>query len=321
MTKFSIIIPVYKVEKYLCQCVDSVLGQSCQDFEVILVDDGSPDECPKICDEYVEKHENIKCIHLNNGGSSQARNAGLSIASGEYIMFVDSDDYLVNSDVLSLLAEKTTDNPDIVHYKNIEWLESDGSLKECSFDFNISTDGKTLDEIYCELIDKDSYFNSAWSKIVRREVLDKNKIEFIPGLLGEDNEWFYNVVMAAKNVALVDAPLYVYRRRQSSITSSLTEKNLSDQLFVIAKWVDIIEREVNNPHIKVVRGSLAKQYCSALIIAGSIPDAKSYYVTLKQYKHLLNYTKTPRVVVFRWLVRIWGIKGTIALLRVYKSLR
>lgn len=321
MTKFSIIIPVYKVEKYLRQCVDSVLGQSYLDFELILVDDGSPDACPQICDEYAQKYENVRCIHQKNGGQSCARNTGLSAASGEYIMFIDSDDYLANSNVLGLLAEKTTGNPDIVHYKNIEWLEADGSIKECSFDFNICTEGKTLDEIYCELIDKDAYYNSAWSKIIRREVLVENKIEFIPGLLGEDNEWFYNVVMAAKNVALVDAPLYVYRRRQSSITSSLTEKNLSDQLFVIAKWVDIIEREVNNPHIKVVRGSLAKQYCSALIIAGSIPDAKSYYVTLKQYKHLLNYTKTPRVVVFRWLVRIWGIKGTIALLRVYKSLR
>jgi hypothetical protein len=178
-----------------------------------------------------------------------------------------------------------------------------------------------LDEIYCELIDKDAYYNSAWSKIIRREVLVENKIEFISGLLGEDNEWYYNVVMAAKQVVLVDEPLYVYRRRQSSITSSLTEKNLSDQLFVIAKWDEIIKREVDNPHIKVVRGSLAKQYCSALIIAGSIPDAKPYYAELRKYKHLLNYTKTRRVVIFRWFVCFLGVNGTIAALRAYKRIR
>ena len=182
-------------------------------------------------------------------------------------------------------------------------------------------EGKTLDEIYCELIDKDSYYNSAWSKIIRREVLVENKIEFISGLLGEDNEWYYNVVMAAKHVVLVDEPLYVYRRRQSSITSSLTEKNLSDQLFVIAKWDGIIKREVDNPHIKVVRGSLAKQYCSALIIAGSIPDAKPYYAELRKYRHLLNYTKTRRVVIFRWIVWLLGVNGTIAALSAYKKIR
>lgn len=319
--KFSIIIPVYKVEKYLRPCLDSILGQTYKDFEVILVDDGSPDACPQICDEYAERYESVRCIHQNNGGLSCARNAGLSIASGEYIMFVDSDDYLANSNVLGLLAEKTTGNPDIVHYKNIEWLEADGSIKECSFDFNICTEGKTLDEIYCELIDKDAYYNSAWSKIIRREVLVENKIEFISGLLGEDNEWYYNVVMAAKQVVLVDEPLYVYRRRQSSITSSLTEKNLSDQLFVIAKWDEIIKREVDNPHIKVVRGSLAKQYCSALIIAGSIPDAKPYYTELRKYRHLLNYTKTRRVVIFRWIVWLLGVNGTIAALRAYKRIR
>ena len=319
--KFSIIVPVYKVEQYLRPCIDSILGQTYKDFELILVDDGSPDACPQICDEYAEKYENVRCIHQKNGGLSCARNTGLSAASGEYVMFIDSDDYLANSNVLGLLAEKTTGNPDIVHYKNIEWLEADGSIKECSFDFNICTEGKTLDEIYCELIDKDAYYNSAWSKIIRREVLVENKIEFISGLLGEDNEWYYNVVMAAKQVVLVDEPLYVYRRRQSSITSSLTEKNLSDQLFVIAKWDEIIKREVDNPHIKVVRGSLAKQYCSALIIAGTIPDAKPYYAELRKYKHLLNYTKTRRVVIFRWIVWLLGVNGTVAALRAYKRIR
>ena len=319
--KFSVIVPVYKVEQYLRPCIDSILGQTYKDFELILVDDGSPDACPQICDEYAQKYENVRCIHQKNGGLSCARNTGLSVASGEYVMFIDSDDYLANSNVLGLLAEKTTGNPDIVHYKNMEWLEADGSVKDCSFDFNICTEGKTLDEIYCELIDNDAYYNSAWSKIIRREVLVENKIEFMSGLLGEDNEWYYNVVMAAKQVVLLDEPLYVYRRRQSSITSSLTEKNLSDQLFVIAKWDEIIKREVDNPHIKVVRGSLAKQYCSALIIAGTIPDAKPYYAELRKYKHLLNYTKTRRVVIFRWIVWLLGVNGTIAALRAYKRIR
>lgn len=94
MSKISVIIPVYKVEKYLNRCVDSVINQTYKDLEIILVDDGSPDECPKICDEYAAKDSRIKVLHKPNGGVSSARNAGLDIASGDYITFVDADDYI-----------------------------------------------------------------------------------------------------------------------------------------------------------------------------------------------------------------------------------
>ena len=92
--KLSIIMPVYNVEDYLCKCIDSVLNQDYEDYEVILVDDGSPDECPKICDSYAKKHDNIRVVHRENGGLSAARNSGIEVAIGEYILFVDSDDYI-----------------------------------------------------------------------------------------------------------------------------------------------------------------------------------------------------------------------------------
>ena len=101
----SVIVPVYKVEKYLHRCIDSVLAQTFTDFELILVDDGSPDNCGKICDEYAEKDERIHVIHKENGGLSSARNAGLDIATGDYIVFIDSDDYVENC-LLQLVAEK-----------------------------------------------------------------------------------------------------------------------------------------------------------------------------------------------------------------------
>ena len=101
--KVSIIVPVYKVEKYLNRCVDSILAQTFTDFECILVDDGSPDGCPAICDEYAKKDNRIKVIHQENKGVSAARNAGLDMAKGEYILFVDSDDWIDESTVQSLL--------------------------------------------------------------------------------------------------------------------------------------------------------------------------------------------------------------------------
>lgn len=102
--KFSIIIPCYKVEKYLRQCVDSVLVQTFEDYEVIIVDDGSPDGCPAICDEYAIKDNRVKVIHKENGGLSDARNAGLDVAHGEYVMFLDSDDWWDDKDALRKVA-------------------------------------------------------------------------------------------------------------------------------------------------------------------------------------------------------------------------
>ena len=125
---FSIIIPVYKVEKYLNQCVDSVLNQSFKDFELILVDDGSPDNCPRICDDYAKKDARVKVIHQQNGGQACARNTGLSYAVGMYIIFLDSDDYLIDSTALEKINDKTVAEPDVTLYGYRKLFESDGSF-------------------------------------------------------------------------------------------------------------------------------------------------------------------------------------------------
>lgn len=319
--KFSIIIPVYKVEKYLHECVDSVLNQTFTDFEVILVDDGSPDSCPAICDGYAHADKRVIVVHQKNQGQSGARNTGLKHANGDYVCFIDSDDYLIDDSVLQILADKTIDNPDIVNYKFKEWFEADGHTAECKFDYNVPTKRRSIADIYCSLIDKDAYYNSAWSKIIRRSLLVDNNIEFERGLLGEDNEWFYHVVMVAKKVDLIDKPLYVYRRRQGSITTTTTRKNLTNQLYVIEKWVDILNANANDPRKKIVLGSLAKQYCSAVIIYSGLSNVSDLYSRLKDKSYLLNYTKTKRVVTFRKISGVLGLKGLINLLRIVKKIR
>lgn len=319
--KFSIILPIYKVEKYLRPCLDSILNQSYKDFEVILVDDGSPDSCPQICDDYSHKDSRVKVLHKKNGGQADARNVGLGAAVGEYICYVDSDDFFIDEKVLQLLADNTKGNPDIVHYKNVEWLETDGSILPCPYSYDVPTEGRSIVEIYCDLIDRDAYYNSAWSKIIRRKLLMDNNIRFEKGIVGEDNEWYYHVVMVAETLVLLDESLYVYRRRAGSITTSLTEKNLKDQLYVIEKWVNLLKNGSDIPAAKVIYGSLAKQYCSAIIIASNIDLSKDYIRKIKNYAFLLNFTKTKRVVIFRHIVRILGVKATIQLLKLYNKLK
>ncbi|MBR1467650.1 MAG: glycosyltransferase family 2 protein [Bacteroidaceae bacterium] len=318
--KFSIILPVYKVEKYLHECIDSILNQSFCDFEVILVDDGSPDKCPQICEEYAKKDNRIKVIHKANGGQADARNVGLEAAKGEYICYIDSDDFLAHNGVLQLLAEKTKGNPEIVHYKFKERFESDGHIANCRFDYKVPTKGRSLADIYGDLIDKDAYYNSAWSKIIRRELLLENNIRFEKGIVGEDNEWYYHVIMVANSLVLVDEPLYVYRRRQGSTTTSTTRKNLLDQLYVLEKWEKILKNKGGDPRAKVVKGSLAKQYCSALIIYAGLRGVSDLYPQLKEKDYLLNYSKTKRVVTFRQAKKIVGLRGLIFGLMLIKKL-
>ena len=319
--KFSIIIPVYKVENYLRPCVDSILNQAYKDYEVILVDDGSPDKSPEICDDYARTEARVKVIHKQNGGQADARNVGLEAAQGDYICYIDSDDFLANDGVLQLLADKTVGNPDIVHYKFKEWFESDGHIADCRFDYNVPTEGRTVAEIYCDLIDKDAYYNSAWSKIIRRDLLNDNNIRFVKGIVGEDNEWYYNVVMVANSLVLVDDCLYIYRRRQGSTTTTATRKNLLDQLYVLDKWTKLLHEKANDDRARVVWGSLAKQYCSAMILYAVLPGVSDLYPQLKEKEYLLNYSKNKRVEIFRLAKMIVGLRGLILGLRIIKKIR
>lgn len=319
--KFSIILPIYNVEKYLSECIDSILKQSFKDFELILVDDGSTDSSPQICDDYAEKDNRIKVIHKINGGQADARNRGLDVALGDYICYIDSDDYLVNENVLCLLAEKTKTNPDVVHYKFKEWFEKDGHIAECKFDYNVQTEGRSLGEIYCDLIDKDAYYNSAWSKIIRRNLLIEHNIRFEGGIVGEDNEWYYHVVMAARSLVLVDEPLYIYRRRQGSTTTTATRKNLLDQLYVLTKWESILKNLETDDRARVVWGSLAKQYCSALIIYAKVDNVRDLLPEIKKKKYLLQYSKNPRVLVFRRVINFIGLNSFILGLKVIQKIR
>ena len=178
MMKLSIIVPVYKVEKYLRRCLDSLLCQGFQEneYEIICVDDGSPDRCPQICDEYAKLHSNISVIHQKNAGIACARNTGIAAAKGEYVICIDSDDYLVDADILSCINEKTSSNPDVIMFGYKKYFESDKSwgADVCPvLEVNLSV-GQTVKS----MLQNGSYIATAWTKAVKLDVLRKNNIEF-----------------------------------------------------------------------------------------------------------------------------------------------
>jgi len=220
---FSIIVPIYNVERYLEQCIESVLAQDYQNYELILVDDGSPDNSIDICVKYAKQYPNIILIHKVNGGLSDARNAGIKLARGEYLMFLDSDDYWNGTSILSDLQKIIIENnPDVIfnymssvypdkiinHYMNREKLV--GSFRE---DFK---------GLYQEGI----YLGFTWTKIVKREVILKNQLFFIKERYFEDIPWSFSLTKYIGTYAIYQNCFYMYRReRKGAISSAVTKKN------------------------------------------------------------------------------------------------
>ena len=211
MTKVSIVIPIYKVEKYLRECLDSVINQTLDDIEIILVDDGSPDNCPQICDEYAKKDSRIKVIHKENGGYGAAVNTGIQNATGEYIGIIESDDW-VSAYMYECLYNKSINKKfDIIKgsygrvnnsetYKiNIAYhlMQMYDEMKEFTF------------EDCPELL---NYHTSIWSAIYRRQWLLENNIKFVEDIRPyEDIPFIAEAYAKAKSIAIVPLPLYYYR--------------------------------------------------------------------------------------------------------------
>ena len=169
---FSVIIPVYNVENYLHECVDSIVNQTYQDFELILIDNGSTDNSGKICDEYASKYPTVRVQHLMpNIMASGARNEGQAMAEGDYILFIDSDDYYIDNKVFEKLKAKSTSHPDVILFNHVDYFEKTGTYGKKLYNMDVETEGKSVVDVCNELINKDSYYNSAWSKAIMRSIL------------------------------------------------------------------------------------------------------------------------------------------------------
>lgn len=221
-TLVSVIVPIYKVEKYLARCVESIIRQSYKNLEIILVDDGSPDGCPAICDAYAEKDSRIIVVHKVNGGLSDARNAGMRIATGEILSFVDSDDWIEETMIEDTVRTLEDTGSDIVLFgSNV----TDG--KSIRTDFTSDELTVMEPEEALELIVNNSQVSShAWDKIYKKEVWDG--LEFPVGKLYEDVFVMHEVFKNAKSIAFLDRPYYYYYQRAGSIISDRTLQSYRD---------------------------------------------------------------------------------------------
>lgn len=217
----SVIVPIYKVEEYLDECVQSILNQTYQNFELILVDDASPDNCGKMCDAYAEANSKVKVIHKENGGLSSARNAGLEIAKGEYIAFIDSDDYIRDCYLEDMvkLAEQYTADLVCCHFTKAEvfdgWEDADSKI--------IYRGEEIIDNRYTN----DVVMTVAWNKLYHRKFFFEYGLRYPHGKIHEDNFLTPQILYRAKCMVITGKSLYFYRVRDNSIvTGSFSEKKL-----------------------------------------------------------------------------------------------
>lgn len=216
MELISVIVPVYNVEKYLDRCVDSLVNQVYKNLEIILVDDGSPDNCPTMCDAWAQKDSRIKVIHKENGGLSDARNAGMAMVTGEYIAFVDSDDWVDLNLLHTLLTALKKSNSDIACCKIVKVREDEkkSQVGNCLGEYKLYDTESAMYEL---ITDKDIQ-QIVWNKLYKRKVL--GNIKFKKGKYNEDEFWTYQVVGNANQIVVVDYPGYYYLQRNSSIMGS-----------------------------------------------------------------------------------------------------
>lgn len=208
----SVIVPIYKVEDYLKRCVDSIINQTYSNLEIILVDDGSPDNCPQICDAYAKQDARIKVVHKENGGLSDARNAGMEIATGEYISFIDSDDY-VHMDMLNILLDvMLKEDCEIAQCGTVKFNEGETvALNEVDYEVKVYNTKEALKE----LINDGHFVQTVWNKLYKADIA--LKLPFRKGKLNEDEYWTYIVFAQSKNIAEVTAGMYFYLQRSTSI--------------------------------------------------------------------------------------------------------
>ncbi len=226
----SVIVPIYKVERYLRTCIDCILLQTYPDFELILIDDGSPDNCGAICDDYAQKDSRIRVIHQSNGGAANAKNTGLRIATGKYLSFVDADDYLEPFAYELMVRELEKEQADVIQcsFRHV--------YVNCSVDHNRRTGLQTVDTVsYLRRFTVDWTCGLLWDKLYRRSLFDG--IYFEEGHKIDDEFFTYQGIMNASKVLCMPDIVYNYRMRASSVTQMPEAKQqiITDQLDYLQK--------------------------------------------------------------------------------------
>lgn len=304
----SIVIPIYKVEEYLEQCLDSVLKQSTLvEFEVIAVNDGSPDKCGDILNKYMKRYPNLNVIHQQNQGLSVARNNGLNSARGEYVWFIDSDDWIEPGSLMAI-ADALQSKPDILQIRfNFVW--ADKIITNYQYIWVDSISG-------CSAYLRGGLPAPAQFTIVRRSLLFENNLRFYPGILHEDTEYKPKLAIVAQTAACLDKPIYNYRQRESgNIMSTYGLRNARDLITGCLSIVDFISlRPYDEQEYEVVGDAIGANINHLLnrLAHYKGSDYEKIIKLLKDNKDLFQWMRKSNKWKYRIEAIFFGLNFNIA---------
>lgn len=289
MTKLSIVIPVYNVENYIAQCLESILNQSFKDLEIICVNDGSTDNSLSVLQDYKAKDDRIIIIDKKNEGSGIARNAGLSIAKGEYVYYVDGDDWIEDNALEKIIVKADKLNTDILIFGGLSYYEGKGKNGGYSADklpkeyFNKVFSSKDIKK------DIFKFPSTAWTKLYRRDFLIKNNIKFQDIKAGQDQLPFFHSMIKAERIALLPENIYCYRKNRKGAVTSVKKKKSFSPIYVFYGVEEMLKSENLLDEYKNV--FVNKYFSKATSWLGKFQDdlKHDYYL---EYMKLLEHIKS-----------------------------
>lgn len=285
----SVIVPCYKVEAYLPRCVDSILRQTYKNIEIFLVDDGSPDNCGLICDEYAKQDTRVKVIHKKNGGLSDARNVAIDIAKGEYVTFIDSDDY-VSPDYLNVLYDLISKHGSDISVSSFSFFYETGKIKDHSS--GITEYVCSREEALKTMFYQDKFDNSAWGKLYKSHLF--GSIRYPKGKIYEDFGTTYKLLMLTNKVAYTSQSTYYYLQRSGSIDrSGFSERNL-DALPLAEELLSLIDRELTACYKAAVCRCVCLYWHILLPMPKKHPRGKEVISLIRKYRWTVVFDRHSR---------------------------
>lgn len=310
--KISIIVPVYNISHYVQDCIDSILSQSFCDYEILLIDDGSTDESSSLCDKIAETDDRIQVYHKLNRGLSTARNYGVERASGEYLFFVDGDDFLPQG-ALQRIADCLQSKPDILLSK-VSRYNQRGDYSQDGFDLlddyvNGCSGAQALENLM-KYVKKPLW--QAWRNVIKTDLMRKFNFQFLSGLTSEDMHLIPQVYLQAQSVAVCNQPNYVYRiDRDGSIMNTESFKRYKDFFFIVKYWMNFFDKEDCPETLKpIFTQVIARTYFFYISRIYAFPKKERELLLEdgKQFKFLLKEQSLTKKN--RFIYHLMGYRGT-----------
>lgn len=309
--KFSILIPVYNVESYLEECLESVLAQSYSNWEALLVNDGSTDGSKKICEIYQKRDTRFQLINQSNGGLAVARNTGILNASGDYILFLDSDDVWISKDLLKIIKKRAdVDDFDMLQFPY--YMFSDDVSRTINGPRNVMGDvhAQSMESI----LDMDiEIMTNSWTKVIKRELLMDSHLLMDERLrTNQDIDFSFGLFLIVKKVSIISEPLYGYRIRPNSLScdgEAVFRRNI-----ILDKWENMkYPSDVSEEIVRYIQSKLTYQY---LIMLSTIPrvkdieQRKKLFLACKEKKYLLAFASGKKAKTMAFVCKLLGVKMT-----------